>query len=141
MCYVDLDKRFTIQNKVYGSVRCVAFGSGGMVSKAFWAGPRSDFDHNIEFPEDLNLKCFFPNGSYSSRIITVPGTNFLLPNAWRIFVSSNVAPAPPNQSVDSMYGLIWTGNIVLAKYGRRDPTRLINIPHVELDFSNVIVGM
>ena len=75
------------------------------------------------------------------RVVTIPGTDFMLPNTWRIYVSNGVAESPPSQAADTLYGMRWMGNIVVAKYGRRDPTHFINVPHLEVDFANLLVGV
>lgn len=81
----------------------------------------------------------FPNGALSLRINTFPGTNHRLENHFRIFVSKYKEPAPANSCIKHKFGLLWAGNVVVAKYARRDSDILIHIDSLETDMIDALV--
>lgn len=92
-------------------------------------------------PEYLDLDHIFPQGYLSFKLSQFPTTSYPLFRNLRIFVS-HMNSSDYNNSIQSLFGQSWIGEIVVAKYAKgEDNQEAIQVLPYELDLLNVIIGM
>ncbi|KAJ7476312.1 hypothetical protein B0H11DRAFT_1727301, partial [Mycena galericulata] len=105
-------------------------------AEPMWVVPRGEgFDY-----KDFQLASVFPNGCTSVFVGFVPGTDMILPCAWRIYIDTGRYPAPMNICIKKKFGVDWPGNIVMAKHRRRSD-HIAQVAYGEEDFADVILGL
>jgi len=77
--------------------------------------------------EKLLLTDIFPNGAVSLRVMNMPFTLTKCSTDWRLYISSDKAPAPRNMAIWTLFGREWFGNILVMKYCANDPTTLESV--------------
>lgn len=88
--------------------------------------------------KDLDAPNIFPNGARSARIDHMPGTDTPFESSWRIYFDAGQYPSPPNQCVLHKFGVLWNGNVVLAKHRLHSDT-LVQVDAKEEQFADVIL--
>lgn len=125
------------------SIRCLHYPVDAIRPIAFNAEMQSGIEAEIINPEFLDLSHIFPNGCYSFKYTHIPGTTFPLQRDLRIFIT-NKSSYMRNRTVHTVFGQLWHGDIVVAKYKRNHnmPSKegAQILPH-EADMINVLIGM
>jgi len=84
----------------------------------------------------------FPNGAYSVRVASLPGTRHKLQNNWRIVVGNQKYDAPLNRSIAPYYqDSDWFGNIVIMQYHQNIKKQSGVMNHVPQEDARVMVDL
>ncbi|KAI0698748.1 hypothetical protein C8Q76DRAFT_802826 [Earliella scabrosa] len=95
---------------------------------------------SARWPEDINLRHWFPFGTQFHRICTVPGSAFRLANDYTI-VTSNVPEAcPRNLALRVLWGLDVRGNVLILRHATRGAMRVTSVHSAERRFIDLLVS-
>lgn len=94
----------------------------------------------IWIPEDIDLRRWFPGGSYSVSESEVNGTSFQLPRRLRIHVSLDQTGSVPNRAIANRFGMHWMGNVVVTTHGLKHPASIINVRKEDLTMIDMFVS-
>ncbi|PPQ98379.1 hypothetical protein CVT26_013839 [Gymnopilus dilepis] len=135
---IEQDSEHTLSRhaSVPTTVQCLLFATCGDVIP-IWAKPEQDEEVDV-----LHLPLLFPNGYQSYRISSFPILNSPMSHDWRIYVTQSPENAQVNVAVGQILGVIWRGNILLAKYGNTSENErdwLKNLHRGSAEFATVLL--
>ncbi|KAJ7186928.1 hypothetical protein C8R46DRAFT_1024898 [Mycena filopes] len=130
------DQMVKAMSQAAGSRRCWCYPSGSEKAMDIWLPNRGGTYSAV----DLFLANLFPNGLYSLRIARLPGTNILLPTAWRIYFDTGRYMAPMNQCIWDLFKIKWHGNVILVKH-RRGAATLVQVRPNEDEYADMLLAL
>ena len=84
------------------------------------------------WPEDLDLREWFPFGCERDRLSYIPGNpKHSLTNHYSVFTGSQPERLAPNDCLNSRWGLDVFGNVVVVRHAHINMMRVTNIQSVE----------
>jgi hypothetical protein len=125
------------------TVEVILFPYSSAIPEVCDAVVHEEIDGGVK-TEGLNLDLLFPNGFLSVLFTTIPNTSFALPHIYRIYVDNFSEEMPINLCVESTFGSMWVGNVVVAKYAKSNSyadETFANVQRQETDLLVVLVGM
>ncbi|KAI0706599.1 hypothetical protein C8Q76DRAFT_629737, partial [Earliella scabrosa] len=96
-------------------------------------------DPALPWPEDVDVRHWFPHGARYTRITCVPGSDFALYNDYTVITSASPRRSPVNSTVYHLLGLYLRGNVVVVKHSARRLLRVCNIHHAETRFVDLLI--
>lgn len=124
----------------------VLYGTGVKKSRVIpvvtypWIDDPNITGAGIWIPQDIDLRRWFPAGSYSVSESQINGTSFDLPRCLRIYVSLDQTSSVTNRAIASRFDIHWKGNIVVTTHGMKHPASIINIRKEDLTVIDVFVS-
>ena len=92
------------------------------------------------WPEDLDLRQWFPFGSQRDRLSYFPlHPHHRLQNHYSIFTGTHPDRLAPNDCLNGRWGLDISGNVVVVRHARTDLMRVTNVHAAEHQLLNFIV--
>ena len=92
------------------------------------------------WPEDLDLREWFPFGSERDRLSYFPlNPQHSLQNHYSIFVGNRPDRLAPNDCLNRQWGLDVFGNVVVVRHARTNMMRVTHIHSVEHQLLNYLV--
>ena len=92
------------------------------------------------WPEDLDLRQWFPFGSQRDRLSYFPlHPHHRLQNHYSIFTGTHPDRLAPNDCLNNRWGLDVSGNVVVVRHARADLMRVTNVHAAEHQLLNFIV--
>ena len=93
--------------------------------------------------EHIDLRNFFPNGSISFLLCTIPASGSPLPFAYRVYVDNLRKPRALNRTIEEIFARPWIGNVVVVRYGRlssQPKNCFVNVQRPEAELAVAILG-
>lgn len=90
--------------------------------------------------DDIDLRRWFPRGMYSVREMYIPGTSFVLRNAFRIFASLDTVSSVNNRAIAKRLDQFWLGNVIVMTHGRRVPRSIVNTKVSDLSLIEAVLS-
>jgi hypothetical protein len=67
--------------------------------------------------------------------------NLTLARNYHIFTTADVSSTVPNNALSKLHNQAWMGNIVVAAVGKRDPSKIVQFPLVDVGLLDILVSM
>ncbi|TEB28821.1 hypothetical protein FA13DRAFT_1711525 [Coprinellus micaceus] len=83
--------------------------------------------------EEVDVSCFFPDGSIRS--------GSPLPTSYRVYLDSHRKPHTLNRAVETIFARPWAGNIVILRYARANSQPKTCFVHIQRPEAELVVGL
>ena len=102
----------------------------------------ADQAHNWEYarwPEDVDLRHWFPFGTRFFRLDMLPGTTFSLNNHYTVVTTADPHRCPDNHALHSVGAVDVQGNVVVLRHAVGGRERVTNVYSAERRFVDLLV--